>query len=379
MEKLVMIGSIMLMSVNVFCQSALEIIKGVIKAQQNLKTISYTLIRTDTLVTGDVRTMTGKSKILVDKEDNVFGFKFWSKKDNDFQERIYDGYIGYEVNVKDKSYTLTTNPNDFFLVNGGGQIILQDVVKLDTSQAIDFKASENTGFFYLTMIYEDLKEYHVIRRYKEVKINKENMLPVSVRKHQETLNKIQDLYFKIKEININDISFNYDFSSSNFLKEFKQQNIISVNSPVINLKDKSAPGFNLVSFNNDTVSLSKLHGKVILLDFWEVWCGPCLESMPKIQILYETFKDQGLEVYGITNEIKQLESSKLLIKKRGISFPILIGNEQLKKNYKINAIPLYIIIDKKGKIIFAGEGYSNKIENAIKTALPGKPGRSEGR
>lgn len=369
MRKLAMFGFVMLMSVGVFCQDAQEIITRVYKAQKDLKTISYALVRTDTLVTGDVRTMTGRAKITVDRSDTIFGFKFWSILDGYNQERIYDGHLGYEVNPKDKNYTLTTNPSDYFLVNGGGRIVLTDLIKLDTSHAISFKASEDTGFYYLTLAYADLKEYDVVKRFKELKINKAAMLPVAVRQHQETLNKVQDLYYQIKEMGINSPSYNYDFSSLNFIKQFKQQINTSAISPVMHLKDKEAPDFNLTSFDNKEVSLSKLHGKVLLLDFWEVWCGPCLESMPKIQHTYDLFKDQGLEVYGITNEIKQLEASRRLIKKRGINFPMLIGNEQLKKNYKIYGIPLYILIDKRGKIVFMSEGYTSEIETAIKNAL----------
>lgn len=369
MRKLVMIGSVMLMSVNIFCQDAQEIIAGVFKAQKKLKTVSYALVRTDTLVTGDVRTMTGKAKITVDVKDTIFGFKFWSHLDGNNQERIYDGHLGYEVNLKNKDYTLTTNPSDYFLLNDGGQIVLTDLIKLDTSHAIDFKVSEDTGFYYLTFIYADLKEYDVLRRFKELKINKAAMLPVAMRRHQETLNKVQNLYYQVKEMDINSPSYNYDFSSLKFLKQFKQQIITSAISPVMHLKDKEAPDFNLMSFNNKEVSLSKLHGKVLLLDFWEVWCEPCLASMPKIQHLYDLFKNQGLEVYGIINEIKQLEASELLIKKRGISFPMLIGNEKMKINCKIYGIPLYVLIDRRGKIVFVSEGYTSEIETAIKTAL----------
>ena len=362
MKKVLIIITLVVTSTNVFSQNIHDFILGVFKAQQALKTVSYTLVRTDTLVTGDIRTMTGSSKILIDKIDPVFGFKFWVQMNNDNSEMVYDGHIGYETNSKD-------NPSDQLLYRGAGHLILTDMIKLDTSKAINFKANQDSRFYYLTMFYPDIKEYSVIKRAKTVKISRETMLPLSVRQHQETLGHVQDLFYEAKEVDINNPSFSYNFSFPGFLKDYRQQIIIKSGSPVLTLKDKEAPDFELVSFDNKSISLSKMRGKAVLLDFWELWCGPCLESMPKVQKLYDTYKEKGLLVYGVTNETKQIQSSKQSVQDRKISFPMLIGNEQLKKNYKLNAIPLYILIDKNGKVVFVSEGYSDNMEAAIKAAL----------
>lgn len=352
-----------------FCQSPQEIMSKVLNAQQVLRTVSFTLVRTDTLVTGDIRTMTGNSKILIDKADPVFGFKFWVKTNSDNSEMVYDGHIGYQTNAKEKTYILINNPSDHLLYSGAGRLILKDFIKLDTSKAINFKTNQNSRFYYLTMFYGDIKEYSVIKRTKTIKISKETMLPLSVRQHQETLGRVQDLFYEAKEVDINNPSINYNFSLPGFLKDYTQQIINKPGRPVLTLKDKEAPDFELVSFDNKSISLSKMRGKAVLLDFWEVWCGPCLESMPKVQKLYDTYKESGLLVYGITNEIKQIQYSKQSVKDRRIKFPMLIGNEQIKKNYKLNAIPLYILIDKNGKVVFISEGYSDDIEAAIKAAF----------
>ncbi len=369
MKKLLVLIILILNVVHASSQTPKEIIAKVFNAQQTLKTVSYTLVRTDTLVTGDIRTMTGSSKILIDKTDPVFGFKFWVQMNNDNSEMVYDGHIGYETNSKDKTYTLINNPSDQLLYRGAGHLILTDMIKLDTSKAINFKANQDSRFYYLTMFYPDIKEYSVIKRAKTVKISRETMLPLSVRQHQETLGHVQDLFYEAKEVDINNPSFSYNFSFPGFLKDYRQQIIIKSGSPVLTLKDKEAPDFELVSFDNKSISLSKMRGKAVLLDFWELWCGPCLESMPKVQKLYDTYKEKGLLVYGVTNETKQIQSSKQSVQDRKISFPMLIGNEQLKKNYKLNAIPLYILIDKNGKVVFVSEGYSDNMEAAIKAAL----------
>ena len=84
---------------------------------------------------------------------------------------------------------------------------------------------------------------------------------------------------------------------------------------------KPFSAFSLQAFNGGTVSSDTFKGKVVLLDFWEVWCGPCIASMPKVQKLYEQYKDKNFLAYGIMNETAQLQSSKLLVEKKKLAFP----------------------------------------------------------
>lgn len=118
------------------------------------------------------------------------------------------------------------------------------------------------------------------------------------------------------------------------------------------------------------VNLFSYKGKAVLIDFWEVWCGPCMASMPKVQHLYDEYKDKGFQVLGIINDTKQLEPSRLMIKNKKFSFPMLVGNVQLKKDYRLNgAVPLYVLINKSGQISFISQGYSTEMETAIKKAI----------
>lgn len=367
--KLILLGLVNLFCFKSFSQTAQDIIKSVFTAQKNLKSVSYTLVRTDTLVTGDNRSMSGKVSMLVDHTDTIFGCKFRAQKSGDTKECIYDGYMGYELDQNTQTYTLITKLSRYFLLNGGGQIVLSDLVKLDTSNSIGFKLSQDVGYYYLTMIYNDIKEYNVIKRYKTVTINKKNMLPMATRQHQETLGKVQDLYYQIKEIDINDPSFKEGFASVDFLNGYTQRITTRGIRPAISLTDKEAPAFALTSFDDARINLSQLRGKVILLDFWEVWCGPCMLAMPKVEKLYETYKDKSLQVYGIVNDTKQLEPSRRWAKSSHMGFPVLIGNEQLKKDYKLAGVPLYVLIDKNGRVSFVSEGYSDELETAIKAAI----------
>ena len=94
-------------------------------------------------------------------------------------------------------------------------------------------------------------------------------------------------------------------------------------------------------------------------------------SMPKVESLYEKYKDKGLLVYGISNDARGLSAAKNMVQRKGIKFPMLIGNEQFKKDYHISTIvlPMYLLIDKSGKLFFLSNGFSDEIETEIMKAL----------
>jgi len=127
--------------------------------------------------------------------------------------------------------------------------------------------------------------------------------------------------------------------------------------------------FMLNSFSGDKVSLSAAKGKIVLIDFWEVWCGPCIESLPKVEALYQEFHADGLEVYGITHDSAQLAPARKLVAKFRISFPVLIGTAETKINYKIDALPTYLLIDREGRIIKSTAGFDTALEDKIKELL----------
>jgi len=359
-----------------FAQTVRELVSLVRESQKSIRTISYKMTRNDTLVTGDIRTISGDVKMQVDTSETVFGFDFWAKEDGVNSQMIFNGNMAYETDDENKVYDITTSPAKMedLLYHAGGRIVVPDLVKLDTSGARGFRISKDERFYFLTIYYPDLTAYDVINRYKKITIDKAQMLPVAVTQHQETLGKVQNLAWNVQHMRINEAAFRYDFASPDILKTYSQKvRAVSSGHPLMTLKGKPAPQFHLKSFDGKIISSQDLDGKVVLLDFWEVWCGPCIESMPKVQQLYARFKDKGFMVYGVTNDLKQLESSKkYALRKPEIQFPMLIGNAGVKDDYRIDAVPQYVLIDRHGKITFLSLGYSGDIESAIVSALNGK-------
>lgn len=357
-----------------FGQSAAQVISEVLAAQSHVRTLSYKLKRQDTLLTGEVRTMSGSVKIQIAPDDKIWGFKFWAKKDGEPGERVYDGNLGYITIPSNMTYTSTNSPSGVRALvysGGGGHLVLPDLVKLDTTKAIRTEIDSDNQFYTIRFHYADYKPEDVTNRFKTVMIRRNTMLPVAVRNHQEAYGKVQDLFYEVTQIVVNEKSFDYNFASPDFLAKY-QHVIPQTSKPdqIGALLGKPAPGFSLTSFKGD-VQLSDFKGKVTLIDLWEVWCGPCIASMPKVVELAEKYKSKGLVVYGITSDPRALAAGKKMVQTRGIPLTMLIGDDQFRKDYHTmnTSLPMYLLIDQNGIVQLIAPGFTDEIARAIERLL----------
>lgn len=353
-------------------QDVHQLMAAVKRKQESLRSLVYTLDRTDTLVTGTVRHLSGRTQIRLDPQDRLFGFWFRSKQDGVASEVLYDGQVGYQTDDSAKMYTRLRDSTQIrhLLNQAGGRLIMPDLIRLDTLNAVRSSLGQDDRYYYVTLYYADLTEHFVTNRFKRVGIDKTTLLPMSVRTHQETLGKVQDLFYQITSLKLIDGLPPQTFQEPTFLGSYQQQLPITARTkPVYSLLGQTAPAFHLPTLEKDRVASSTLLGKVTLLDFWEVWCGPCLASMPKVEELAQKYAHQGLQVYGITHETNQLAVARKLVQKRSLHFPTLIGNDRLRAAYHLEAIPLYIVIDRQGKIAFIHEGFTTALERRIQQLL----------
>lgn len=353
-----------------FSQNAMDVIAKVRTTQSALNDLSYTIRRVDTFTTGAVWDHTGKCQVQLNPADKALGFYFWGKRDDMDQETLYDGKVAYAVDHAKKSYDAISNPDNIFHVMGapGGQMVFEDLIKLDTSRVTGFEVKEEKDHYVLKMVYPDNKEYDVTNRYKIVFIDRKTGLPDEEINHLVVLDKVQDQHIKIKDLQINQKPAGFLFDNKDFLATHTQE-VRAPGGGLQKLVGQDIPSFSLTSFTGEKVSSEDLKGKAVLLDFWAVWCGPCMASMPKVEALYQKYKDKGLMVAGVMIEENELQPAKLWIEKHKASFTMLVGNEKLKQDFKVNGIPLYILIDKSGKISFVREGYTDEMEQAIKKLL----------
>jgi cytochrome c biogenesis protein CcmG/thiol:disulfide interchange protein DsbE len=123
----------------------------------------------------------------------------------------------------------------------------------------------------------------------------------------------------------------------------------------------AAPDFTLRTLDGQEIALSKLKGKVILLDFWATWCGPCRESIPHLIQLYKNYKKNGFEVIGMNMDRGNIETVRHFAESMGILYPIVITPNNVERNYGVNSLPTTILIDKEGRIREKILGFTTEI------------------
>lgn len=127
-----------------------------------------------------------------------------------------------------------------------------------------------------------------------------------------------------------------------------------------------APNFILKNLNGDDVQLSQFRGKVVLIDFWAVFCKPCVIALPKIQEIHEKYNDEELVVLMI-NVSEDKNKIQKFIEENGYTFQVLLdsGNMNVQKNYGVIGIPHTYIIDKQGKVAYSRIGYGPGSEKLL--------------
>jgi thiol-disulfide isomerase/thioredoxin len=124
---------------------------------------------------------------------------------------------------------------------------------------------------------------------------------------------------------------------------------------------KPAPNFALKTAAGQTVELKQLAGKVVVVNFWATWCGPCRMEIPGMLEVYKKYKGKGLEIVGVSLDQKGWSVVTPYVEKTKIDYPIVLGTEKVVGDYgNFQAIPTTFVVDKKGNIVGEHTGSMSK-------------------
>lgn len=116
---------------------------------------------------------------------------------------------------------------------------------------------------------------------------------------------------------------------------------------------KPAADFTLKDANGNSVKLSDYRGKVVLLNFWATWCGPCQLEIPWFIEFQQEYKSKGLQVLGVSMDDEGWSAVKPYIAQHKINYPIVLGNDSVSQLYGgIDSLPTTFIIDQEGRIAY---------------------------
>ena len=134
------------------------------------------------------------------------------------------------------------------------------------------------------------------------------------------------------------------------------------------LESGEAPALDVSNWINSPVTtLGALKGKIVVLDFWATWCGPCIAGIPHTNELAEKFKDKVV-IVGVCHP-QGGENMEKMVKDKGIKYPVCLDtNGKTAKSYGVDGFPDYYIIDAAGKLVLA-DCANGSVEQAIEALL----------
>ena len=119
-----------------------------------------------------------------------------------------------------------------------------------------------------------------------------------------------------------------------------------------------APDFTLPTLEGPNLRLGEQQGKVVLVNFWASWCGPCRQEMPALEELHRRYSRLGFTVLGVNVE-QDPDNARGYLDDLPVSFPVLLDSQnEVTRTYQVSAMPSTVIVDRDGRVRYIHEGYS---------------------
>lgn len=112
-----------------------------------------------------------------------------------------------------------------------------------------------------------------------------------------------------------------------------------------------APNFRLRDLAGNVVDLTQLRGKVVLLNFWATWCGPCRVEMPSMELLYQTISRREFEILAVSTDPQGVAVTRPFQQEIGVTFPILHDPDmRIGLTYGARSLPMTVMVDRQGVV-----------------------------
>jgi len=124
----------------------------------------------------------------------------------------------------------------------------------------------------------------------------------------------------------------------------------------------TAPDFTLRTMDGPNLRLQEQRGRVVMLNFWATWCGPCRQEMPHLNRLYEKYRASGFVLLGV-NVDEDPRNAADVAAKLGLKFPVLLDTDKkVSRLYELATMPSTVLIDRDGRVKYIHRGYLNGYE-----------------
>lgn len=130
----------------------------------------------------------------------------------------------------------------------------------------------------------------------------------------------------------------------------------------------AAPDFTLPQLAGDPITLSDHRGRVVIVEFWATWCGPCRYSLPSLEVIYKKYRDRGVTVL-LVNAGETADEITRWAGKRFTAPILLDARSDVATSYRVQGIPRLFIIGQDGNVLYEHEGYGGGLERSLSLIL----------
>ena len=131
---------------------------------------------------------------------------------------------------------------------------------------------------------------------------------------------------------------------------------------------RAAPPFTLDQLNGPPVSLSGLKGRIVVMDFWATWCGPCRFSLPSLEVIAKRYRGRGVTVL-LVNLDEAPEKVRAWVERRYTTPILLDAGAKVANQYGVQSLPQTFVLDAEGRIVWAHQGYGGGLEDTLSRIL----------
>ncbi len=130
-----------------------------------------------------------------------------------------------------------------------------------------------------------------------------------------------------------------------------------------------APDFTLPTIGGTNLRLQEQRGRVVMVNFWATWCGPCRVEMPHLNRLYDKYRNSGFVLLGVNIDEEPRKAADLAAK-LGLRFPVLFDAEKkVSRLYDLSAMPSTVLIDRDGRVRYIHRGYRDGYEDTYEKQI----------
>jgi thiol-disulfide isomerase/thioredoxin len=207
-------------------------------------------------------------------------------------------------------------------------------------------------------------------------IGKDDLIPIQYSTisdifiNNDTMEQVEK--YVLKKVEINNLKNDSILTLQSLPLFYKLKTYEPHTSPNLLPNDTIAPDWNLLSLKDERIGLKDLKGKLVLIDFFYMSCYPCMLALPKLETLYEKYKEKGVVIIGIDPYDKKEDGVGDFLSKRGVNYTVLLKGKDVAKDYHVSAYPTIYLIDKNGKILFRMAGYGSGLEDMLEGIIKKK-------